>query len=146
MIKDFEIDSRKSVPVEVFGILYFGLLVIIGIALVWQPAKVATMNQELMALEATLQDLKMRNEDLKRIVATMESLAFIEAQARDVLGMVDPEQVRAIAVNLQDTEILNEPGSEHVAVSEPEQTGIVAWFSRIVEFMRDNLTAAKERR
>ena len=31
MIKDLEIDSRKSVPVEVFGILYFSdSLVIIG--------------------------------------------------------------------------------------------------------------------
>ena len=63
---------------------------------VWQPAQVATMNQELMALEETLKDLKMRNEDLKRTVATMESLTFIEAQARDVLGMTDPIQVLSL--------------------------------------------------
>ncbi len=146
MIRNPELDSKKSVPIEFFGILYFGLLVAVGLMLVWQPAQVATMNQELMALEETLKDLKMRNEDLKRTVATMESLTFIEAQARDVLGMTDPIQVRAVAVNIDNTNAVVKEDSDQLTADEQAPGGLFAWISRVAEFMRDNLIAAKERR
>ncbi len=45
--------------------LYFCLVVLAGGALVWQPAKVAQMNERISALEADLQDLRLQSEFLK---------------------------------------------------------------------------------
>ncbi len=143
MIRNAELNSRKAVSLEVFGVLYFAVIVAAGIMLVWQPARVASMNQELGRLEATLRDLKMRNEDLKRTVATMESLTFIEAQARDVLGMVDPVQVRALAVNTEYMHLSTEEELGHITAMEPGQTGILGWINRIAQFMKNSIAVAK---
>lgn len=99
MIRNAEFNSGKSIPIEVFGIIYFILLVAAGIILVWQPAQIAQMNQEINRLEIRLQDLKMRNEDLKKQVASLESLTYIEHQARTRLGMVDPKEVKVFALS-----------------------------------------------
>ncbi len=85
---------NAAVPLEVLGIGYFLLLVLVGVALVWQPAKMTQVRQSATKLQAVLQDLKLRNEDLKKTVANMESLAYFETEARDRLGMVEPEQVK----------------------------------------------------
>ena len=143
MIRNAELNSRKAVSLEVFGVLYFAVIVAAGIMLVWQPARVASMNQELGRLEATLRDLKMRNEDLKRTVATMESLTFVEAQARDILGMVDPVQVRPLAVNTEDTPLSTEEELSHITAMEPGQTGILGWINRIAQFMKNSIAVAK---
>ncbi len=143
MIRNAELNSRKTVSLELFGMLYFAVIVAAGIMLVWQPARVASMNQELGRLEATLRDLKMRNEDLKRMVATMESLTFIEAQARDGFGMVEPVQVRPLAVNTEDTHLSTGEELSHITAMEPGQTGILAWLSRIAQFMKNSIAVAK---
>ncbi len=39
MIRNAELNSRKAVSLEVFGVLYFAVIVAAGIALVWQPAR-----------------------------------------------------------------------------------------------------------
>ncbi len=83
-----------ALPLEVLGIGYFLLLVLVGVALVWQPAKMTQVGQSATELQATLQDLRLRYEDLKKTVANMESLAYFETEARERLGMVEPEQVR----------------------------------------------------
>jgi hypothetical protein len=76
----------------------------------------------------------------------MESLTFIEAQARDVLGMTDPIQVRAVAVNIDNTNAIAKEDSDQLTADEQAPGGFFAWISRVAEFMRDNLIAAKERR
>ena len=99
MIRNAELTSRRTISIQMVGLVYFIAVVIAGVILVYQPARVAHLNQEVRRLERQLHDLKLRNEDLKRTVASMESLTYIEAQARNVLGMVDPEQVKSVVVN-----------------------------------------------
>ncbi len=144
MIRDVELNSKKNLSLEVLGILYFVLIVTAGVILVCQPAKVARMSQEVRHLETKLRDLKLRNEDLKRMVATMESLTFVESQARDSLGMVDPEQVRSVAVNIE-TQSPDFPGEQNVDTAEKPAQGIFAWLNRIAEFMRNSIAVAKGR-
>lgn len=144
MIRDVELNSKKSLSVEVAGIIYFVLIVTAGIILVCQPARVAHMNQEARVLETKLRDLKLRNEDLKRMVATMESLTFVESQARDNLGMVDPKQVKSVAVNTetQSPEVTKE---QTASTAEKPAHGIFAWVARIAEFMRNSIAVAQGR-
>ncbi len=142
MTNSVELTSRKSCPIEVIGLLYFVLFVAAGVMLVYQPAKVARLSQEAAKLNVQLHDLKLRNEDLKRGVAAMESLAFIEAQARDELGMVDPEHVKSVTVNLAPKEnLLAENNVPHDAQESPQ--GIYAWLSRIAQFMKHSIAVAK---
>jgi len=89
--------ERKTLPVEVVGLIYFVSLLVLGVVLVWQPAEMARMTEEIGRLEAKLQDLKMRNEDLKKTLAEVESLGYIEKMARDKLGMVAPDEVKTLA-------------------------------------------------
>ncbi|HHY11194.1 MAG TPA: hypothetical protein GX529_01050 [Firmicutes bacterium] len=144
MIRNIELASRKNLSIEVVGVLYFAAVVIAGIILVCQPAKVAHMNQEVRRLNTQLHDLKLRNEDLKRMVATMESLTFIEAQARDNFGMVDPDQVKSVVVNIApgEYEVAGEENS--LNATEPAQ-GIFAWLNRIAQLMKDSIAVAKGR-
>ena len=142
MIRNAELNFKKSMSLELFGMLYFALIVTAGIVLVWQPARVASMNQEISRLEMTLRDLKMRNENLKRTVATMESLTYIEAQARDDLGMVDPLQVRSFAA-ATGTELKTGQELDQITAIEESQTGILAWLDRIAQFMRNSIAVAK---
>jgi cell division protein FtsB len=143
MIRNAEWGSRKTFSIEIVGLVYFLTVVIAGVILVYQPAQVALLNQEARCLERHLHDLKLRNEDLKKMVASMESLTFIEAQARNTLGMVEPEQVKSVVVNAGPQE--HQPASaDNYAADEPAR-GIFAWLSRIAEFMKDSVAVAKGR-
>ena len=78
MIRNAEFAPRKTYSIQIAGLIYFIAVVIAGVMLVCQPARVAHLNQEVRRMEKHLHDLKLRNEDLKRTVASMESLSFIE--------------------------------------------------------------------
>jgi cell division protein FtsB len=141
MIRKAELTSIRTISIQMVGLVYFIAVVIAGVILVYQPARVAHLNQEVRRLERQLHDLKLRNEDLKRTVASMESLTYIEAQARNVLGMVDPEQVKSVVVNTDPGE--HRPTEEGAyAHAEPAQ-GILAWLNRIAEFMKQRIAVAK---
>jgi cell division protein FtsB len=128
----------KSLPVEVLGLLYFAAIVIAGIILVWQPATVAQMNERSQELEITLKDLKMRNEDLKKTVSSLESLDYIEHEARTRLGMVDPSVVKTITVKEDQT-------PQVIAVSQETVTekGILSLLSRIAQVFGTKQATAK---
>ncbi|HHY75213.1 MAG TPA: hypothetical protein GX500_00350 [Firmicutes bacterium] len=88
----------RSMPLEVVGIVYFLMAVLAGCLLVLQPARVAQYNEMIAIKERELQALKLTNEDLKKAVSYAESLEFVEKEARTTLGMVDPEEVKALQV------------------------------------------------
>ena len=141
MIKNVEWSSKRTFSIEILGLIYFLTIVLAGVMLVYQPARVAHLNQEVRHLEKQLHDLKLRNEDLKKMVASMESLTYIEAQARTKLGMVEPEQVKSVIVATGPQE--HQPArGESYATAEPTR-GILAWLSRIAEFMKDSVAVAK---
>ncbi|HHW26891.1 MAG TPA: septum formation initiator family protein [Firmicutes bacterium] len=137
--------SRRTrsvgVPVEILGLLYFIIILGAGLLLVWQPAKVAEITSQINKLEATLQDVKLRNEDLKKTVAAMESLSYIEAEARNRLGMVDPTEVRTCEI-LEVTPAMG-PGISVASNAEPKQTGIMAVWARITQIFGSREAIAK---
>lgn len=135
--------TRQGLPVEFFGVLYFCLLVLAGGILVWQPAKVAQMNQQMAKLEATLQDLRMQSESLKKTVAAIESLDYVEKEARTRLGMVSPTEVRTFAM----TETA--APSMQLASLPQEQVksgGILSLFGRIAQIFGAREATAKGQR
>jgi len=130
-----------GVPVEVLGLLYFIVILGAGLLLVWQPAKVAQVTSQINKLEATLQDLKLRNEDLKKTVAAMESLSYIEAEARNRLGMVDPTDVRTCEI--LEVGPSTEPGISIASGAEPKETGIMSLLARITQIFGSKEAIAK---
>jgi len=134
--------TRQGLPIEFFGVLYFCLLVLAGGILVWQPAKVAQMNEEIAGLQVTLQDLRMQSESLKKSVSAIESLDYVAKEAKTRLGMVAPEEVRTFSV-------------ENVAVSyelaslpqeDSETGGIFSLFGRIAQIFGAREATAKGQR
>jgi cell division protein FtsB len=130
-----------GLPVELLGLLYFVVILGAGLVLVWQPARVAQVTSEINKLENTLKDLKLRNEDLKKTVAGMESLGYVESQARERLGMVDPTDIRTC-------QILEVAPSKEVGVTvasgaEPKQTGIMSVLARIAQIFGSKEAIAK---
>ncbi len=87
-----------GVPLEILGIAYLIVMMAVGVILVAQPARVTQANARLGKLEAELHELRLRNENLKKTVAFMESLTFVESEARYKLGMVDPCEVRTFSI------------------------------------------------
>ncbi|HHX27766.1 MAG: FtsB family cell division protein [Bacillota bacterium] len=132
----------RSVPLEVFGMAYFLIIVMAGSLLVLQPARVAQINETVALKERELQSLKLRNEDLKKAVAYVESLEFIESEARGTLGMVDPGDVKAL-------EVPAERESSFVLASvEPksERSGILSLIGRIAQIFGVKEATAKGQR
>ncbi|HHW17688.1 MAG TPA: septum formation initiator family protein [Firmicutes bacterium] len=142
MVRNAEAGSRKVLPLEVFGLIYLAILVTAGILLVWQPARTAQMNEEINRLEAQLQDLKMRNEDLKKKVAMLESLSYVEQEARGRLGMVDPKEVKVLAL----VEDMPEATTAAVDKKDQEKSGIFSFLARIAEIFGAKEAVAKGQR
>lgn len=135
--------ARQGLPMEFFGVLYFCLVVLAGGILVWQPARVAQMNQQMAKLEATLQDLRMQSESLKKTVSAIESLDYVEREARTRLGMVSPTEVRTFAM----TETA--APSMQLASLPQEQVksgGILSLFGRIAQIFGAREATAKGQR
>ena len=121
---------REGLPIEFLGILYFIMIVLAGVVLVWQPARVAEMNERIAGLEATLQGLRMRNESLKQAVTGVESLDYVEKEARTRLGMVFPEEVRTFSV----TETVRESATvASLPKDETKTGGIFGLIGRIAQ-------------
>lgn len=143
------VDDRKSITrarrtrstLERFGIMYFLIFVSAGCLLVWQPAQITAMNDRIAVLEKQLQELKIRNEDLKRQVSAMESLTYVEKEARTRLGMVDAGEVRSFAVELPQT-----PTQTNASASvNPKENVIQAALGRIAKIFGAKEATAKGR-
>jgi cell division protein FtsB len=130
-----------GLPVEVLGLLYFMVILGAGLVLVWQPARVAQHTSEINKLEAVLKDLKLRNEDLKKTVAGMESLRYVETQARERLGMVDPTDVRTCQI--LEVAPREDSGITMASSAEPRQTGIMSVLARIAQIFGSKEAIAK---
>jgi cell division protein FtsB len=125
--------AKRTIPVEFLGLVYFLVIVSTGLLLVWQPARIAVTNNDALQLQAQLKVLKIRNEALKKTVAAMESLNYVESEARNRLGMVEPQQVRSVAMTVLET-----PAQIMAANPEKqERTGILHALSRIVEIFEN---------
>ena len=136
---------RDGVPVEVLGVAYLLIVVLAGGALVWQPARIAQMNQQIAELDSTLRELKMRSEALKKTVSTIESLDYIEKEARSRFGMVSPEEVRTISVT--ESEVLSAASVAKNLPDEKSQTGgIMSLFGRIAQIFGVREATAKGKR
>ncbi len=135
--------SKARFPMEVVGILYFLLLVGSGMLLVWQPARIAQVNDRVQNLECTLHELRLRNEDLKKTVAQVEALSYVEKAARDRLGMVDPSEIRT--VSLPDTSA-NSQESAVASGKDSQHGGIFSLYRRIAQILKSGEATAKERR
>ena len=136
---------REGVPVELLGVAYLLVIVLAGGVLVWQPAHIAEMNQQIAELDSTLQELKMRSEALKKTVSTIESLDYVEREARTRLGMVSPGEIRTVSVP--------EPGLTADAAKTASlpgdklQTGgIMSLFGRIAQIFGVKEATAKGQR
>ena len=131
--------GKEGCAPEVIGIAYFLLIVIAGGLLVMQPARVAQIGERIAARERELQSLSFRNEDLKRTVAYVESLEFVEKEARTTLGMVDPGEVKALPIpSVQQSSVLL-AGS----FDEPESGGILSLIGRIAQIFGVREATAK---
>ncbi|MGI6663115.1 MAG: FtsB family cell division protein [Bacillota bacterium] len=126
-------------PLEFFGIAYFLLIVVAGCLLVLQPARVAQYNETIALKQRELQSLKLKNEDLKKVVSYAESLEFVENEARMTLGMVDPGEVKALEVNV------TQANSAVFASSQPkpEPGGILSLIGRIAQIFGVKEATAK---
>lgn len=137
--------ARQGLPMEFFGVLYFCLVILAGGILVWQPARVAQINEQIARLDATLQDLRMQSESLKKTVSAIESLDYVEEEARTRLGMVSPEEVRTFAL----TESVAESSYAMAASLPQEETnagGILSLFGRIAQIFGAREATAKGQR
>ncbi len=135
--------SREGLPVEVLGVAYFLLVVLAGGILVWQPARVAEMNQEIAALDSTLKDLKMQSEALRKTVSAVESLDYVEKEARVRLGMVSPAEVRTFSVSESSKEVTSVASLPR---EEPKAGGILSLFGRIAQIFGMKEATAKGQR
>lgn len=134
--------AKRAMPLEFLGIAYFLLVVAAGGLLVMQPAQVAQIGESIATRERELQSLKLRNEDLKKTVAYVESLDFVEKEARTTLGMVDPGEVKALEVPLarQSSAVLAS------ADSETKSSGILSLIGRIAQIFGVREATAKGQR
>lgn len=135
--------SREGLPLEFFGIVYFLLVVLAGGILVWQPARVAEMNQQMAVLDSTLQGLKMQSEALRKTVSGIESLDYVEKEARTRLGMVSPGEVRTFSVSESSREIVSVASLPKV---EPKTGGILSLLGRIAQIFGVREATAKGQR
>jgi cell division protein FtsB len=135
--------SREGFPVEFFGVVYFLLVILAGGILVWQPARVAEMNQEIATLDSTLQNLKMQSEALRRTVSGIESLDYVEKEARARLGMVSPAEVRTFSVSESSKEITRVAS---LPKEQPKAGGILSLFGRIAQIFGVKEATAKGQR
>ncbi len=121
--------AKMKVPVELVGIMYFLLLVGCGVLLVSQPARIAQVDASVRSLERSLHDIKLKNEDLKKKVAQVEALSFVEKEAKGRLGMVEPSVIRTVALP-ESPEIPNE--SVASAGKDSGTEGILSLYRRII--------------
>lgn len=134
-----------NVPIELLGIAYFVLLVTVGVILVWQPARMTQVNAIASQLQKDLQDLRLRNEDLKKTVAKLESLSFVEKEAKERLGMVVPTEVRTCPVS-QNVSLAAFDAEQNTSADKRESTGIRSLIARITGiFGTKEVTAGTER-
>ncbi len=141
--------GRQGLPMEFFGVLYFCLVVLAGGLLVWQPARVAQMNERIAKLEVSLQDLRMQSESLKKQVSAIESLDYVEKEAKTRLGMVSPSEVRTFAVNESsqgDPSLQLASASSQASQDEVRTGGIFSLISRIAEIFGTKEATAKGQR
>jgi len=135
---------REGVPVEIFGVAYLLIMVLAGGALVWQPARIAQMNEQIAELDSTLKELKMRSEALKKTVSTIESLDYVEKEARNRLGMVSPEEVRTISV--AESELTTAASVKNLPDEKAQTGGIMSLFGRIAQIFGVREATAKGQR
>jgi cell division protein FtsB len=127
---------------EFFGVIYFCLVILAGGILVWQPARVAQMNEQISRLETRLQDLRMQSESLKKTVSAIESLDYVEKEAKTRLGMVSPAEVRTFAI----TESSASMQVASLPEEEVKEGGILSLFSRIAQIFGAREAIAKGQR
>ncbi|MEX0974090.1 MAG: septum formation initiator family protein [Bacillota bacterium] len=128
---------------EFFGVLYFCLVILAGGILVWQPARVAQMNEQITRLDAELQDLRMQSESLKKTVSAIESLGYVEKEAKTRLGMVSPQEVRTFSLSENANESLE---IASLPKEEVKTGGIFSLFGRIAQIFGAREATAKGQR
>ncbi len=135
----------SAVPLELLGIAYFVLMVALGVILVWQPARMTQVSAAASQLQKDLQDVRLRNEDLKKTVAKMESLSYVESEAKGRLGMVVPAEVRTCAVS-QNVSLAAFDTGQNVVADKAEPAGIRSLIARIAGiFGTKEVTAGTKR-
>lgn len=135
--------ARQGLPMEFFGVLYFCLVILAGGILVWQPARVAQMNEQITRLDAELQDLRMQSESLKKTVSAIESLDYVEKEAKTRLGMVSPQEVRTFSLSENANESLE---IASLPKEEVKTGGIFSLFGRIAQIFGAREATAKGQR
>ncbi len=131
--------KEKSFGLKAFGFVF--LVFIIGfivVAYVHQFIEISTTNYQIQSLEEKLANLQAENEKIKLQIAQTNSLSNIDKNARELYGMVEPDQEDILYIHL------NDATKEQAEVSIPPKGGnkVVHIANEVVGWLK-NLTSVE---
>lgn len=100
--------SRSRLPLLVVGLL----LLYVSISLGSRFDSLYTMQRDLQAVRAEVQQLREVNRDLSQQLELLRSDAYVEQVAREKLGLVKPGETRIVPVNPGTAEAPASAGAE----------------------------------
>ena len=92
--------KKRRIPATIKVCLVAALCVVISLLYLQQQVTFYYLNMELVQLEEQVNVLEQRNDHLMLNLESQRSLNKIEQLARQELGMVDPERVTSIVLEL----------------------------------------------
>ena len=106
-----------------------------GVGYVWQKNQIFDLGQQIRKREKILADLEKQNDQLRRQLAWMQSVKYLEGRIKELnLGLVPPEPAKIWWLRetrqLQPSERPERPerpGSEPAPIVTPRQTQAIAW-------------------
>jgi cell division protein DivIC len=92
-----------------------------------QARRILTASEQKKALEKQINLGKQKNDELEKRLSYIQSDDFVQKEAKDKLGLAEPNEVAYIVPQLPDLEALKEK-KEYV----PEKTNIEQWIDKFI--------------
>lgn len=81
--------TNSTGTAKIVVLVIVGLLILLSTAQIFLAARVATTGEEIRQLESQRDELALRTNRLQAQINLISSLTYLEAKAREELGMID---------------------------------------------------------
>lgn len=126
-----EVQKKRRLDPAVIVSIGAVIVLIAALAHVAQRAEVAVLTYELQRENLRLaQAERMRNHLLVEVAKT-RSLGDIEIEARERLGMVDPDRVRWLTVASGDAPVGGTADATETKLTAPLVSAVATWYERV---------------
>ncbi len=121
--------TRKKLKYIIYAFIGF----LLALAILFQYAKLNTINQEIISLEDELEQVNRLNDSLEGEIIANEDLQKIEKIAKEELGMVEPTAEQMTPIEIEKSN--NMKIATNQTKKAPNSSGLLESLSKMLSFI-----------